>query len=141
MSQDGALIVLGGDGEPTLFDRRHRDFLLLTIFVLANQYKFDEAADLAEGLMSFAEDDKDALFAGAVLDFARGHLMRCRERLNTLDELAPIIPAPKGFAAQRNRARLYLRARCAYDLNLTDEADAAIAQYLRAPGFDQDEKF
>ena len=141
MSQDGALIMLGGDGTPIQFERRHRDFLLLTIFVLANQHKFDEAAELAEGLMGFAENDKEAIFAAAVLDFARGHLMRCRERLKVLDEIAPIsTKAKKGFVVQRNRARLYLRARCAYDLNLTDEADAAIAQYLRAPGIDYDEK-
>jgi hypothetical protein len=135
MSDDARdLVVPGGGLQGSMpLDEVHRDFVLLTVYVLASHGKIDKATDLAEGLLVYGGSEAETVFAAAVLDFAGGRIVSCRDRLMELDSLEPIGARRRGrYGRERERARLYLRARCAQDLNLPEESAAAIEAYLAA---------
>ncbi|MEO1774715.1 MAG: hypothetical protein AAFS07_07170 [Pseudomonadota bacterium] len=120
----------GGPSTEGPFGERHRDFLLLTIYVYTRQERLDRASALAEALLVIDGPTKTTLFTVAVIDFLRGRVRRCRERLVALDRIDPLESFGDVVPTKRERMRSYLRARCARQLDMPEEAERALARYL-----------
>lgn len=71
-------------------DARERDFLLLTIFVLAQQGYIDRAGLLAEALHLVGDTSDETLLARAVLRFFARDWEAALACLDDLDRQAPI---------------------------------------------------
>ncbi|KZM47360.1 hypothetical protein [Labrenzia sp. OB1] len=90
---------------------RQRDYLLLTVFVLARHHYIDRALTLVEGLLALGEDDEDILFAQVILNFLQGE---CSDALSGLDKLMQrdANATSAGRPQEKQVVQLYLRARC-----------------------------
>lgn len=113
------------------FTRRERDFLLLNIFVLAQNGFPERAAVLAEAMHAHGDDGADVTLARAVLRFSA---KRWRETLDVLDALDRIDPIERFGAyrlTERQRMRRYLKMRCLHELGDTARARDALEAYLR----------
>ncbi|MEM8575991.1 MAG: hypothetical protein AAGF48_15385 [Pseudomonadota bacterium] len=130
MPDSGAIALL--DTGPDGLTRRQQDFMLLMAHVMATQGRLDEAATMIDAVLRLKGPGEDALFAAAVLDFARGHVRHCRDRLAEIRRVEGTRTRRRGARTARQRARLYLEARCAYELGLSEEADAALSAYMAA---------
>ena len=108
------------------FDPRQRDFLLLTIFVLAQQGFVDRAGILAEALHLAGDDSEEVLLARAVLRFFAEDWAAALACLEELDRSAPI----ERFGAYKLTQR-QLKARCLYQLDDVASAREAVQIYLR----------
>lgn len=111
--------------------RRQRDFLLLTLFVLAQQGYLRRAGILAEALHALGDDGDDLLLARAVLRFVAEEWAAALAVLEELDRRAPIERFGDYRMDERQRMRRYLRARCLHQLGDEASAREAIDSYLR----------
>lgn len=130
------LPVLPGGGLPAAPleprpDVRQRDFLLITIFVLAQQGYIDRAGLLAEALHLVGDDSAETLLARAVLRFFAGDWTAALGVLEELDLLAPIERFGSYRLDDRQRMRRYLKARCLFELQDKVRARDAVEVYLR----------
>lgn len=112
-------------------DARQRDFLLLTIFVLAQQGYIDRAGVLAEALHLLGDDSPATLLARAVLRFFAEDWAAALSVLDELDRLAPIERFGDYHLDERQRMRRYLKARCLFQLEDKARARDAVEVYLR----------
>lgn len=112
-------------------DARQRDFLLLTIFVLAQQGYIDRAGVLAEALHLLGDDTAETQLARAVLRFFAGDWAAALAVLDELDRVAPIERFGQYQLDERQRMRRYLKARCLYELDDRARARDAVEVYLR----------
>ncbi len=112
-------------------DARQRDFLLLTVFVLAQQGQIDRAGVLAEALHLVGDDSAEILLARAVLRFFVEDFAAALAVLEELDRLAPIERFGTYRLDERQRMRRYLKARCLYALGDAAGARDAVEVYLR----------
>lgn len=112
-------------------DPRQRDFLLLTIFVLAQQGFVDRAGILAEALYLVGDESEEVLLARAVLRFFAEDWAAALACLEELDRNAPIERFGAYKPTQRQRMRRYLKARCLYQLDDVASAREAVQIYLR----------
>ena len=112
-------------------DARERDFLLLTIFVLAQQGYIDRAGLLAEALHLVGDASDETLLARAVLRFFTQDWEAALACLEDLDRQAPIERFGAYTLTERQRMRRYLKARCLFELDDSVRARDAIEVYLR----------
>ncbi|RVU12574.1 hypothetical protein [Methylobacterium oryzihabitans] len=112
-------------------DARGRDFLLLTIFVLAQQGYVDRAGILAEALHMAGDASAEVLLARAVLRFFAGDWAAALACLDELDRAAPVERFGSYTLTDRERMRRYLKARCLFELGETAGAREAVGIYLR----------
>ncbi len=119
-------------GAPDLHpDPRQRDFLLLTIFVLAQQGYVDRAGILAESLHLVGDVSPETQLARAILRFFAGDFAAALAVLEDLDRLAPIERFGNYSLDERQRMRRYLKARCLHELGEPGRARDAVEIYLR----------
>ena len=111
--------------------RRERDFLLLNIFILAQQGYMDRAAVLVEALYLMGERSSDVLLARAVIRFFSGEWPEALKGLEELDREDPLERFGTYKLTDRQRMRRYLKARCLYELQERAGARDAIESYLR----------
>ncbi|WP_375453313.1 hypothetical protein [uncultured Methylobacterium sp.] len=116
--------------EPRL-DARQRDFLLLTVFVLAQQGFVDRAGILAEALYLTGDATAEVLLARAVLRFFAQDWAAALACLEELDRLAPVERFGTYTLTERQRMRRYLKARCLFELDDRASAREAVEIYLR----------
>ncbi len=112
-------------------DARQRDFLLLTVFVLAQQGYIDRAGVLAEALHLLGDASAETLLARAVLRFFAGDWAAALAVLEELDTIAPIERFGSYRLDDRQRMRRYLKARCLFELGEPVRARDALEVYLR----------
>jgi hypothetical protein len=112
-------------------DARQRDFLLLTVFVLAQQGYIDRAGVLAEALHMLGDASPETLLARAVLRFFAQDWAAALAVLDELDRLAPIERFGAYRLDDRQRMRRYLKARCLHELEDKGRARDAVEVYLR----------
>lgn len=110
---------------------RQRDFLLLTLFVMAQQGYVQRAGILAEALHALGDDTPELLLARAILRFIAGEWAAALAVLEELDRRAPIERFGDYQMDERQRMRRYLRARCLHELGDETSAREAIDSYLR----------
>jgi hypothetical protein len=123
-------VYTGGhsSGRPS---RRERDFILLNIFVLAQQGYIDRAGVLAEALYLMEDRSADVLFARAIVRFFSGEWRETLSCLEELDREHPIERFGTYKLTERERMRRYLKARCLYELKERAGARDAVESYLR----------
>ena len=110
---------------------RHRDFLLLTAFVLAQHGYTDRAAVLIESLFIAGDVSSEVMLARAVLRFQRQDWLSSLTCLDELDRLDPVERFGQYKLTVRQRMRRFLKARCLYELDQPARARDAIDVYLR----------
>lgn len=110
---------------------RQRDFLLLTLFVMAQQGYVQRAGILAEALHALGDDTPELLLARAILRFIAEEWAAALAVLEELDRRAPIERFGEYQMDERQRMRRYLRARCLHELGDEASAREAIDSYLR----------
>lgn len=115
-------------GRPT---GRERDFLLLNIFVLAQQGYVGKAGALADALYLMGERSADVLFARAVVAFLAENWDQTLTCLEELDREDPMERFGSYTLTDRQRMRRYLKARCLYERQDRAGARDAIESYLR----------
>ncbi len=115
----------------TTVTTRERDFLLLTVYVLAQHGYVDRAGVLLEALHLSSELSGEVMLGRAVLRFYKGD---CRSALNCLEELDRIDPIARFGQyrlSERQRLRRFLKARCLFELHELSRARDAVEVYLR----------
>lgn len=112
---------------------RQRDFLLLTIFVLAQQGYIDRAGLLAEALHAMGQTGADVQLARSVLRFLAGEWAAALTCLEELDRIEPIERFGAYQLTERQRMRRYLAARCLFELGENERARDVLDIYLRNP--------
>lgn len=118
---------------------RERDFLMLTVFVLAQQGYVDRAGVLAEALYLAGDYGADVLLARAVLRFLAEEWAPALACLEELDRLDPVERFGGYTLDERQRMRRFLAARCQFELGDLGRARDSVDVYLRhAPGKDGD---
>jgi len=123
-----APIDSANDARPTT---RQRDFLLLTVFVLAQHGYVERAGVLLEALHLLSPANSDIHFGRSVLRFFRrdyGAALACLEELDRFD---PIERFGRYRLTDRQRMRRFLKARCLYELREGARAREAVEVYLR----------
>ncbi len=110
---------------------RERDFLLLNIYVLAQQGYIQKAGLLAEALYSIGDGSVEVLTARAVLRFFANEWAAALAVLDELDRVDPIERFGRYMMNDRQRMRRYLKARCLHELGETVRAKDAVESYLR----------
>jgi len=135
------LVPLRGATTPAPVSIRQRDFLLLTIFVLAQHGYMDRAGSLAEALYILGDDSAEVVLARAILRFFAREWLPALTGLEELDRIDPIERFGQYTLTDRQRMRRYIKARCLYELRQTGRARDAIESYLRhgAAGADDSE--
>ena len=104
---------------------RQRDYLLMTVFVLARHNDHVRAKQIVEGMIALGERSEKILISQAVLEFFCGNYavaLRC------LDELDQMDGAKSTRDPDTLRMRRYLRARCYYSSGRQTEAQDIAAQ-------------
>lgn len=110
---------------------RERDFLMLTIFVMAQQGFVDKAGVLAEALYMLGDYGPDVLLARAVLRFLAGEWAAALACVEELDRLDPVERFGGYKLDHRQRMRRFLAARCRFELGDAAGARDAVDVYLR----------
>jgi hypothetical protein len=118
----------GSDARPTT---RQRDFLLLTVFVLAQHGYVERAGVLLEALHLLSPPNTDILFGRAVLRFFRRDYAAALACLDELDRFDPIERFGRYRLTERQRMRRFLKARCLFELREDTRAREAVEVYLR----------
>ncbi len=116
---------------PTELGTKHRDFLLLTIFVLTQHGLVERATVLLDAMIAAGDSSKDVRLAEAVLSFFMEDYDRTLESLEKLDRIDPIERFGQQKLNERQRMRRYLRAKCLHEIRAEAEARDAIDIYLR----------
>lgn len=116
---------------PTELGTKHRDFLLLTIFVLTQHGLVERASILLDAMIAAGDSSKDVRLAEAVLSFFLEDYDRTLESLEKLDRIDPIERFGQQKLNERQRMRRYLRAKCLHEIRAEAEARDAIDIYLR----------
>ncbi|WP_181705339.1 hypothetical protein [Chthonobacter rhizosphaerae] len=112
-------------------DPRQRGFLLLTVYVLAQQGQIARARVLAEALHAAGDDGVDGLFVRAVIRFLDGDHPGTLRLLDDLDRRDPVERFGAYRLTDRQRVRRYLKARCLDALGDAAGAREAVDSYLR----------
>jgi hypothetical protein len=110
---------------------RQRDFVLLTIFVLAQHKYLDRAAILAEALFIMGETSSEVVLARAVLRFLKCDWLSALTCLEEVDRLDPIERFGQYKLTESQRMRRFIKARCLHELGQPGRAKDAIDAYLR----------
>ena len=110
---------------------RQRDFLLLSIFVLAQHGYVDRARTLAEALHVLGDSSGEVMLARAVLRFFSRDWAAALACLDELDRIEPIERFGQYTMSDGQRMRRYLKARCFYELKQYPRARDVIDSYLR----------
>lgn len=110
---------------------RQRDFVLVTLFVMAQQGYVQRAGILAEALHALGDNTPELLLARAILRFIAEEWAAALAVLEELDRRAPIERFGDYQMDERQRMRRYLRARCLHELGDEASAREAIDSYLR----------
>jgi hypothetical protein len=111
--------------------RCERDFILLNIFVLAQQGYVSRAEVLVDALYLMGERSVDVLLARSVVRFLSGEWPQALACLEELDREDPIERFGAYKLTERQRMRRYLKARCLFELQERARARDAIDSYLR----------
>ncbi len=110
---------------------KHREFLLLTIFVLTQHGLVERAKVLTDALIACGDSSSDVRLAEAVLTFFVGEHRETLHILEILDQIDPMERFGPQQLNERQRMRRYLRAKCLHELKNDAEATQAIEIYLR----------
>ncbi|PTW56669.1 hypothetical protein C8N35_111132 [Breoghania corrubedonensis] len=106
----------------TVLTKRQRDYLALTVFVLASHERADKALALVEALAVIGGETVELLLARAVLRFKCDDYAGALDDLELLDQADPPNAATERNLPPENRARRYLRARCYWETGRTAES-------------------
>jgi hypothetical protein len=121
----------GDFGKGANVSNRQRDFVLLTIFVLAQHKYLDRAAILAEALFIMGESSCEVMLARAVLRFLKGDWLSALTCLEEVDRLDPIERFGQYKLTESQRMRRFIKARCLHEIGPPGRAKVAIEAYLR----------
>jgi hypothetical protein len=110
---------------------KHRDFLLLNIFVLVQHGYIERAAALADALYILGVNTAQAVLARAVLQFFAQEWEDALDYLEELDRIAPIEKFGTYTMSNAQRMRRYLKARCLYELKDFPRSRDVVEIYLR----------
>lgn len=133
--KDATRIVRAPKGQPPhgagQLSVKQRDFLLLNIYVLAQNGFTERASTLAQALHVLGDNSAAVTLARAVLGFFAqdwGAALAC---LDELDRIDPIERFGAYTMTDAQRLRRYLKARCFYQLNDLPRARDVVESYLR----------
>ncbi|MCP8939513.1 hypothetical protein NK718_13385 [Alsobacter sp. SYSU M60028] len=110
---------------------RSREFVLLSIFILARHGETARAAALAEALRAAGDGSPQALLAVAVLRFLHADWPGVLAALADLDRTDPLERFGDYRLTDRQRLRRYLRARALHETGGPGASGEAVAIYLR----------
>jgi hypothetical protein len=127
----GAVPIRDVAPPPSSITTRQRDFLLLTIFVMAQHGYLERAASLAEALHMLGDDNVEVTLARTVLRFFSRDWSSALACLEDLDRIDPIERFGPYTMSDRQRMRRYVKARCLYELRQHIPARDAVESYLR----------
>ncbi|MGJ0508136.1 MAG: hypothetical protein ACR652_13625 [Methylocystis sp.] len=114
--------------EPT---SRERDFLLLTVYVLARQGYVARAAVLLEALHLASAPTAEVTLGRAILRFFKRDFSNALTCLEELDRIDPLERFGHYRLTERQRMRRYLKARCLFELNEVSRAREVLDVYMR----------
>lgn len=109
---------------------RRRDFLLLSVYIMAQNCKYNEALTMVQGMLILGECSKETLLARTTLLFLLNRFDLALESLRELDALDPLEQFGNYVRTDEQSMRHYIRARCLYTLHDADKAKDAIDIYL-----------
>jgi tetratricopeptide (TPR) repeat protein len=112
-------------------DPRERDYLLLSLYVLAQQGYVERAGAIAEAMRVMGESALELAAARAVLHFLKGEWRQALACLDEYDRLDPVERFGSYRLTEMQRLRRYLRARCLHELAEPAQAREAVERYLR----------
>ena len=98
---------------------RQRDYLLMTVYMLAEHGDYTRAKQIIDGMLALGERSEMILTSQAVLEFFCGNYAMA---LRCLDDLDRTTGGQKTPAKDEIRMRQYLRARCYYSSGREAEA-------------------
>ncbi|GMO22327.1 MULTISPECIES: hypothetical protein [Bradyrhizobium] len=110
---------------------KQRDFLLLNIYVLAQNGFTERASTLAQALHVLGDNSAEVTLARAVLGFFAQEWGAALACLDELDRIDPIERFGAYTMTDAQRLRRYLKARCFYQLNDLPRARDVVESYLR----------
>jgi hypothetical protein len=110
---------------------RQRDFLLLTVYVLAQQGYVERAGVLLEALHRASPPSVEVMLGRAILRFFKRDFSSALNCLEDLDRLDPLERFGQYRLTERQRMRRYMKARCLYELQQNARARDAVEVYLR----------
>lgn len=110
---------------------KQRDFLLLNIYVLAQNGFTERASTLAQALHVLGDNSAAVTLARAVLGFFAQDWGAALSCLDELDRIDPIERFGAYTMTDAQRLRRYLKARCFYQLNDLPRARDVVESYLR----------
>jgi hypothetical protein len=108
-----------------------RDFILLTVYVLAQHGYVERATELIEGLHAAGDNSRHVLLARAVLRFFARDFKAALNCLEELDKVDPVERFGHYRLNDRQRMRRYIKARCLFELRETPRVKDAVESYLR----------
>jgi tetratricopeptide (TPR) repeat protein len=108
-----------------------REYLLLNLYVLAQQGYVDRAATIAEAMRVMGEDALELAAARAVLHFLKSEWRQALACLDEYDRADPVERFGSYRLTEMQRLRRYLRARCLHELAEPAQALEAVERYLR----------
>ncbi len=112
-------------------DAKQRGFLLLNIYVLAQQGYIERAATLAEAMHHSGDRSVDVTLARLVLAFMGGDHPRALALVDELDRIDPVERFGEYRLTDRQRMRRYIKARCLFESGDKAGARDAVDSYLR----------
>ncbi|PDT90841.1 hypothetical protein CO669_07650 [Bradyrhizobium sp. Y36] len=110
---------------------KQRDFLLLNIYVLAQNGFTDRATILAQALHVLGDNSAEVTLARAVLGFFAQEWGAALACLDELDRIEPIERFGTYTMTDAQRLRRYLKARCFFELDDLPRARDVVESYLR----------
>jgi hypothetical protein len=111
--------------------QQQRDFMLLTIFVLARHGYIERAGILVEALLVVGENTAEVLVARAVIQFFSRNWSAALMSLDEVDRIAPIERFGGYVMTDAQRMRRYMKARCLHEMNERRRARDVVESYLR----------
>jgi len=111
-----------------------RDFILLTVYVLAQHGYVEKATELTEGLHAAGDTTRHVLLARAVLRFFARDFRAALGCLEELDKVDPVERFGNYRLSDRQRMRRYIKARCLFELREIPRVKDAVDSYLRHGG-------
>jgi hypothetical protein len=108
-----------------------RDFVLLTVYVLAQHGYVEKATELIEGLHAAGDSTGHVLLARAVLRFFARDFRAALGCLEELDKVDPVERFGHYRLNDRQRMRRYIKARCLFELREIPRIKDAVESYLR----------
>ncbi len=110
---------------------RQRDFVLLLVYVLAQQGYVERAGVLLEALYLAGGPSSEVMLGRAILRFFKQDFTNALACLEELDRLDPLERFGQYRLTEAQRMRRYMKARCLYELNDGARAKEAVEVYLR----------